>query len=30
MRSYFSIDDKLSLIEMSFGCAWSPTSTWIT
>jgi len=30
MRSCFSIRDRLSLIEMSFGCAWSPTSTWIT
>jgi len=26
----FSVGDKLSLIETSFGCVWSPTSVWIT
>ena len=30
IRSYFSVGDKLSLIEMSFRCGWLPTSTWIT
>jgi len=30
MRSCFSIGYWLSLKEMSFGCTWSPTSTWIT
>jgi len=30
IRSYFSVGNRFSLIEMSFECAWSPTSTWIT
>ena len=30
MRSYFSVGDRVLLIEMSFGYAWSPTLTWIT
>jgi len=30
MRFCFSVGDKLSLIEMSFEYALSPTSTWIT
>ena len=30
IRSFFYVGDKLLLMEISFGCVWSPIPTWIT